>query len=145
MKGLWTIVAVIVLAGLGLVVGGVVRLHQGESGVKAVATVSECHATSNGKTTDVECSGSWVQGGSLLDNGHVVIGRVDGANSGDVGKHLKVRIHGSTAYTHSLRIPIVLFVVGGLMALFGGYFGWALATGRATGTRKPRAPAPATT
>ncbi|HEX3823446.1 MAG TPA: hypothetical protein VHV79_03145 [Mycobacteriales bacterium] len=145
MKGLWAIAIVMTLGGLGLVAGGAVRLHQGESGLKAVATVSECHAVSNGKTTSEECSGAWIQGGSLLGNGHVVLGTIDGASSGDVGKNLHVRIHGGTAYTPSLRLSIVLFVLGGLIALFGVYFCWAVATGRAYAKRKPRAPAPAVT
>jgi hypothetical protein len=138
------ITALCMLVGAGFVGGGVWELHQQDTGMKVVATVSECHVDSGGSThATTTCSGSWIQGGSLLNNGHVVLGTIDGVGSGDVGKNVKARVHGGTAFAHSLRLPIVLFAIGGVMVLFGVWFLWALATGRAYGTPKTRAAASA--
>jgi hypothetical protein len=52
------------------------------------------------------CTGVRAAGGSLLAGGHVVIGTVDGADSGDLGHTLDVRLPGATADTTSLRVPI---------------------------------------
>lgn len=61
-----------------------------------------------------------VVGGSLVSgHGHVVTGSIDGASSGDVGKTLDVTIGGNHAYTRSLRLPIVLLVIGLLVAVGG--------------------------
>jgi hypothetical protein len=126
------VVTLCVLMGLGFVGGGLWELHQQDTGTKVVATVSECHVVSGGSThATTECTGSWIQGGSLLGNGHVVLGTISGAGRSDVGKKVNARVHGGTAFVHSLRLPIVLFVIGGAMVLFGLWFLLALVTGRA--------------
>ena len=62
-------------------------------------------------------------GGSLVSgNGHVGIGSIDGADSGDVGKTIDVRIHGTDhATVPDVKNAIVLWALGGLV-LFGGLF-----------------------
>jgi hypothetical protein len=65
-----------------------------------------------------------VKGGSLLDGGHVVIGTIDGASRSDVGKKIDVRLSGGRAYTTSLRLPVILLVIGLLFAVFGGREIW---------------------
>jgi hypothetical protein len=67
------------------------------------------------------CTGSWIVGGSLISgNGRVGIGSIDGAGSGDVGKEIDVRIHGTDhATVPDLKTPILLWTLGGLIALFG--------------------------
>jgi hypothetical protein len=49
----------------------------------------------------------------------VVTGTVDGADRGDLGHTLDVRLSGGTAYTTSLRVPIILIVIGLALAVFG--------------------------
>lgn len=125
----------LILAGLGFGAGGEWRLHQGESGTKAVATVSECHHVSGQHGGSTACTGTWISGGSLLNGGHVVLGTIDGAGKGDVGKDINVRVHGGTAYTRELRVPIILFCIGGLFLIFAGWLAWAMKTGRAYGPK----------
>jgi hypothetical protein len=125
----------LILAGLGFGAGGEWRLQQGENGTKVVATVSECHHVTGTHGGSTVCTGSWVSGGSLLNGGHVVLGTIDGAGSGDVGKDINVRLHGGTAYTRELRVPIILFCIGGLFLVFAVWLAWGMHTGSAYGPR----------
>jgi hypothetical protein len=59
-----------------------------------------------------------VVGGSLVGGGgHVVLGSIDDANPSDIGKTIDVRVSGDHAYTASLRVPIILLILGLLIAL----------------------------
>jgi hypothetical protein len=116
-------VAVVLLAGLGMVAGGVYELVVQRSGERAAARVTECHKAGGRYRTD-SCTGIWVRGGSLLAGGHVVTGTIDGASSGDVGREIEVRLSGDRAYTTSPRIPIVLVVLGAAIAAFGVRLAW---------------------
>jgi hypothetical protein len=88
-----------------------------ETGERASARVTECHKSGGRYRSDV-CSGTWVAGGSLLAGGRVVLGTIDGADSGDLGRTIDVRLSGDRAYTTSLRVPIILIVIGlGIAAL----------------------------
>ena len=119
MKSAWILVtgiAVVVLVGLGLVGGGVFLIVQRETGERVKATVTSC--TGSGKYES--CDGSWIAGGSLVGgNGHVVLGTIDGATRSDIGKTLDVTVDGDRAYTRSLRTPIILLVLGTLVAAGG--------------------------
>ena len=55
----------------------------------------------------------WVLGGSLLEGGHVVVGRIEGAETDDVGKAIDVTLSpdGETAYTRDIRLAVGLIVV----------------------------------
>jgi hypothetical protein len=103
--------AVLLLPGLGLVAGGIHELVALRTGTPARATVVACHDTA-GKYGSGTCTGTWVEGGSLLEGGHVVSGTIDGAGPSDVGKRVDVRLSGGRAYTTSYRIPVVLFFGG---------------------------------
>jgi hypothetical protein len=108
------------LPGLALLGGGIYEVVVQRTGTPATARITECHKVGGRYRTD-SCRGTWVEGGSLVGGkGHVVIGTVDGADGGDVGKTLDVRLSGGRAYTTSLRIPIILIasglVLGGLGA-----------------------------
>jgi hypothetical protein len=106
------------LVGLGMLAGGVISIIHKESGTPARATVTGCQQVIGARTTTYDCSGSWVEGGSLIGgNGHVVLGSIDDAGPSDVGKTISVRVSGDHAYTPSLRVPIILLVLGLLMAL----------------------------
>lgn len=134
LKGL---VVVVILAALGLFGGGLWQLHETSTGQKVVATVTECHYVPGGSQYGghTTCSGSWVEGGSLLGNGHVVLGTISGIGSGDVGKKVTVRAHGDSASTLSHTTAIVLFSVGVGLLFVAGWFIWAIRTGRADGSR----------
>jgi hypothetical protein len=91
---------------------------QRETGTRARATVTECLPTSAGKYGGYECIGTWVAGGKLIGGGgHVVIGNVEGAEPKNVGKSIEVTISGDHAYTASLRVPIILLVIGLFVAV----------------------------
>jgi hypothetical protein len=113
-RGRWLgalVVGLFLLGGLGMVAGGVYQVVVRETGERASAKVTECHESGGRYRSDV-CAGTWVAGGSLLDGGHVVLGTIDGASSGDLGHTLDVRLSGDRAYTTSLRVPIILIVLG---------------------------------
>jgi hypothetical protein len=122
MKALRIMLAVIALTGAGLIVAGVVLISNRYSGTKVVATVTGCDVVSAGKTSDEECSGSWVIGGALVGgNGHVVLGPIDGADSSEIGKNITVYATGDHAHTTSIRVPIILIVIGLLVLGYGGF------------------------
>jgi hypothetical protein len=121
------LIGVIVAVGLGLVVVGIVGIVKRETGTRAKATITECHFVSGGgRTGSEECDGTWVVGGSLLGNGHVAVGEVDGAESSDIGKTITVVVSGDHAYTPSLVIPIVLLCLGLLIVAVGAMFRWIM-------------------
>ena len=104
--------AVLLLAGLGLLAGGIFEIVVQQTGTSAKVTVVECHDTA-GKYGGSSCTGTWVAGGDLVDgNGHVVIGTVDGAGPQDIGRTIHARLAGGRAYTTSLRVPIILPSMG---------------------------------
>jgi hypothetical protein len=112
------VVGLFLLGGLGMVAGGVYNVVVRETGEHARARVTECHKSGGRYRSDV-CSGKWIAGGSLLDGGHVVLGTIDGASSGDLGQTIDVRLSGDRAYTTSLRVPIILIVLGLGIAFVG--------------------------
>ncbi len=113
------VAAVVLVSGLGMLTGGVFELTVLQRGTPAKATVYECREV-GGRYTAYSCLGTWVSGGPLVGgNGRVVTGTVDGATPSDVGKTVDVRLWGDRAYTTSLRVPIVLLVLGLVMVAAG--------------------------
>jgi hypothetical protein len=112
------LVSLLLVGGLGMLAGGIHQIVVKETGARAQARITECHRSGGRYRSDV-CTGMWVAGGSLLAGGHVVTGTVDGADSGDLGDTLDVRLSGGTAYTTSLRVPIILIVIGLALTVFG--------------------------
>jgi hypothetical protein len=104
------IVTVVVAA--VMIGSGIFLLVQRQTGPRASATVADCVRSGGGRWASVHCTGSWVVGGSLLDGGHVVVGTIDGADTGDVGKTLDVTLRGDTAYTRGLTLPLLLIGIG---------------------------------
>jgi hypothetical protein len=66
------------------------------------------------------CTGSWHVPGHAIFGG---LGTIDGADSGDVGKTIDVRVHGERVTVPDIKNAIVLWVLGGVVLLFGL---WAL-------------------
>jgi len=124
----------LILCALGLFAGGARRLHQESSGAKVVMTVTDCHHVDGLHGGSTVCSGSLVAGGSLLGNGHVVLGTVDGVGGSDIGRTVRARATGDTAYTSSKSTPIALFCVGLGLLTVAGWFAWSIVK-----QRKPRA------
>jgi hypothetical protein len=112
------LVSLLLLGGLGMLAGGIYQVSVKETGERATARITACHKSGGRYRSDV-CTGMWVASGSLLAGGQVVTGTVDGADSGDLGHTLDVRLSGGTAYTTSLRVPIILIVVGLALTVFG--------------------------
>jgi hypothetical protein len=106
--------------GIAIVAGGFTVLADQRSGTPGEARVSEC---TGGRKYEpaIRCRGTWTSGGS------VVVGRVEGAGHGDVGKTIEVRIHGADHATKpSLGTPLVLLGLGApvvALAMFG-LVGW---------------------
>ena len=100
------------LIGAGIVYGGVSVYRDQQSGTAGRAKVSECTGGRKYQPA-IRCRGTWIQGGSLLDSGSVVVGRVEGAGYGDVGTTIDVRIHGTDHATKpSLGTSLVLWGLG---------------------------------
>lgn len=132
MKGWIPVIALLVLVfggGLGMLFGGTFLIVVQETGTPATARIIECHRT-GGRYRSDSCTGSWVAGGSLLANGRVVIGTVDGASSDDVGRTLDVRLSGDRAYTKSWRVAIILLVLGAGVTALGVRLVWMLIAAR---------------
>jgi len=105
----------ILAAGVAAVIAGVTQIDTRLSGEHATAKVSECQTTGTTKSRSVHCTGTWTAGGALVGgDGRVVVGNVEGADDGDVGHTIDVRLSddGETAYTPSLLTPIVYVAVG---------------------------------
>jgi hypothetical protein len=140
MRALRIIFAVVALVGLGLVGAGVVLIVHRDTDARARATITECEQVTGTAHADFECSGSWVVGGALVGGaGHVVLGPVEGAEPSDVGKTLDVTIRGDHAYTRSLRIPIILLIIG--LLLVGGSVWVVIGAARQDAARRRNAPA----
>ena len=108
MKGLIIFVLIFGGIGAGFVFGGFYVLGAQRDGTPATATVTDCD-TRRLRHTTINCVGTWT------DDGRVVTGgTIDGANPGQEGEQIEVRLRGGRAYTMSLRLPIILFVIGGL-------------------------------
>ena len=126
MKGtiLAALVVVLILgAGLGMLFGGTFLIVVQETGEPATARIIECHKSGGRYRSDV-CTGMWVAGGSLLENGRMVTGTVEGADSDDLGKSLNVRLSGNRAYTKSWRVAIILLVLGAGVTALGVRLVW---------------------
>jgi len=112
-KGARVYLAIVAVVIAAVMIGsGVFLLVQRQTGPRASATVADCVRTGAGRYASTHCTGSWVVGGSLLDGGHVVVGTIDGAETGDVGKTLDVTLRGDTAYTRGLALPLLLIGLG---------------------------------
>ena len=104
------------LVGAGIALGGASVYRDQQSGTAGTAKVSECEGGRKYQP-GIRCRGTWIVGGSILDGGSVVVGRVEGAGYGDVGKTIAVRIHGTDHATKpSLGTPLVLWGMGGAIA-----------------------------
>lgn len=110
-----------------LIYGGFSKYSDQHSGTPGKAKVSSCTAAHNTKYvhTTSTCMGSWTVGGSLIDGGHVGIGPIEGADKGDEGKTIDVRIHGTDhATVPDIKNAIVLWVLGALVLGFGVFALW---------------------
>jgi hypothetical protein len=118
------IAAVVILAFGGLLVfGGFSKYADAHSGTTGKATVSSCTRSYNTKYVHkaATCTGRWEVGGDpVFGEGKLGTGRIEGADKGDVGKTIDVRIHGTDhATVPGLGTPILLWVLGGAIAAFG--------------------------
>jgi hypothetical protein len=117
------------LAGTALVLGGVSVFRDQRSGAAGTAKVTQCEGGRKYQPA-IRCSGTWTVGGSLLEGGRVVVGRVEGAGHGDVGKTIGVPIHGADHATKpSLGTTLVLWGLGGpivALSLWGLVAWWRL-------------------
>ncbi|HEY4348892.1 MAG TPA: hypothetical protein VGM80_15015 [Gaiellaceae bacterium] len=106
------LLGVVAAAALACVGAGIFLIVQRETGVRARAEVTNCVESGGSRNHRTDCTGTWVVGGSLADGGRVVVGTVEGADSGDVGKTIDVTVSGDHAYARSLTLPIVLIALG---------------------------------
>jgi hypothetical protein len=121
---LGVVVLGVLALGVAATASGVSQIRTRTTGERATADVSGCETTGTVKSRTIDCRGSWVTGGRLVGGGgHVVVGKVEGADYGDVGHRIDVRLSGDGqhAYTPSLATPI-LYVALGLVFLALGLF-----------------------
>jgi hypothetical protein len=126
-----TLIAAAVILAIGglLIFGGFSKYADAHSGTPGKAKVTRCTRPVNTKyyKRASTCTGSWTIGGSLLEGGNLAVGRIEGADGGDVGKTIDVRIHGTDhASVPGLGTPILLWVLGAAIAAFGLFVlgGW---------------------
>ena len=115
------VLLLLILPGVGLVAAGLHQANVKRNGTPAEARVSDCTRV-GGRYKSDSCTGTWVAGGSLVSgDGRVVRGTVDGADRGDIGKTIDVRLSGDgdSATTTSLRVPVILIVLGAALAALG--------------------------
>ena len=105
------VIAALIIAAT-MIGSGVFLLVQSETGTRAVATVGNCETTGSGKYARTHCTGTWIVGGSLIEGGHVIWGKIDGADKRDVGKKIDVTLRGDTAYARGLALPLLLIALG---------------------------------
>lgn len=112
----WALV-VLLIVGLAVTYGGFSIYGDQHSGVAGTAKVTGCEGRAGKYGNGIHCRGVWTA------DEDVVVGPVEGADRGDVGKTIDVRIHGSDhATVPSLATPIVLGALGvpiTLLCLFG--------------------------
>jgi hypothetical protein len=113
--------AVFLVAELVMIGAGVFLLVQRETGTRVKATVTGCVQTGAGRTETTDCTGTWVVGGALVGgDGRIVVGEVAGATKSDVGKTIDVTLRGDTAYTRSLKLPLLLIGLGLVVPVLAG-------------------------
>src|SRR5579884_2148340 len=105
------LVLCLVIGGL-LIAPGVWLIVQRQTGTRAMAKVEDCDVVGSGEYRNVYCTGSWTVGGSLLEGGHVVVGKIDGVDDDAVGKTIEVTVRGDTAYSRDLILPSILIGAG---------------------------------
>jgi hypothetical protein len=128
-------VAVGVAVGLAVGGGGVFLIVVQLTGTPAKATVTDCVQDIASRAGSYNCTGTWVVGGDLVfSGGHVDGGTIQGANLGDVGKTIDVRLAGGAAYVESLVLPIILTAMGLLLAALA-VFALIRAVRRSDGSR----------
>ncbi|MDO8209740.1 hypothetical protein [Conexibacter sp. CPCC 206217] len=135
------IVAILILAGLGVAAADASWLADRDSGARVAARITACDERGPSRIHSTRCAGTWVVGGDLPGgDGHVVVGTVQGADADDVGKTIAVTADGDRAVSRSAVLPIGLIVTG----LGGAGAGLALAvTARRRARSSPRARRPA--
>lgn len=125
---IWSLV-VLAVVGIAITYGGFSIYADQRSGVPGKAKVTDCEG--GGKYDyGLSCTGSWSVGGDdpIFGEGELVLGPVEGAGYGDVGKTIDVRIHGTDHATKpALATPIVLWSLGAPISLLSLWFlvGWA--------------------
>ncbi len=106
------LLALCLLIGALLIAPGVWLIVQRQTGTRALAKVDNCDVEGYGEYRKVYCTGSWTVGGSLLEGGHVVVGKIDGVDDDAVGKTIDVTVRGDTAYSRDLILPSILIGAG---------------------------------
>jgi hypothetical protein len=81
-------------------------LYQGEVGPHVLATVNGCETHVSGRSSSEYCTGTW-----QLD-GRTVEGDIENADDPFPGETIEVTVHGDTAYTRSLTLPVILIGLG---------------------------------
>ena len=109
--GTRNILALLLIGGMAgvFIFGGFYLLYWQKSGTPTMVTVTSCQKVRRAPV----CRGSW------MVDGRVKLGIIENANSRHLGQRLEARAMGDRALIPGLRLPIILFVVGGAFALLG--------------------------
>jgi hypothetical protein len=123
------------LLGIGLAVWQGLVYHHKTTGTVVAATVQDCRVDPV-KGRAVTCVGTWPVAPAADRHAH---GTVDGVAIRDIGRTVRVHLHGRTAYAQTLTAaPAALFFVGLLFAL-----AWVVAAWRKAGKRRAKSQTPA--
>ncbi|GAB4011195.1 hypothetical protein [Nocardioides ultimimeridianus] len=81
-------------------------------GTHATAEVIGCSYRSVGRNIEETCTAAWTV------HGQRVVGELEGASGYETpGQHVDVTIHGHTATSHSIGLPLVLLGLGAVFAV----------------------------
>ena len=121
------LIGLVLLFGVAMLVGAVSTYRDQRTGTPGTATVTDCEGGGKYQPA-IRCTGTWRVGGeSLLAGARPVIGSIQGAGYGDVGKTIDVRVHGTDHATKpSLGTPIMLGALGAPVVAFAVFalVGW---------------------
>jgi hypothetical protein len=119
--------------GVGLALWQGAVYHDKTTGRVVSARVDDCKVDPV-KGVAVTCTGTWPVGAAAPAGAQRTHGVVDGVDIPDMGRTVKVHLHGGSAYAQTrLVAPVVFFFIGILMAL-----GFVVAAWRKAGASRPR-------
>lgn len=106
------VVIIAIFWAASLLAPGGFLLYQRQTGPRAQATVDDCVVSGAARWRTVNCTGSWIVGGSLFEGGHVIVGTVQGVDESSIGKTVDVTLRGDEAYSRGLALPLLLIGFG---------------------------------
>lgn len=104
-----------IILGIACVGFGMYVLGAQHTGITADVKVLECHRVAGVRSSSTRCSGQWQDGTTISDV------RIVGSSMPQPGDTVPMRIHGATAYSPAMGLPLISLGFGTVALLVGGY------------------------